>query len=420
MIHIYMLRFGGINMNFALSTKQKQLLVIALALLLILGITCCTGKEAPVEFDPMGTVSADNLNVRKKPDADAKILGRLPIDLEIEILEQEIVDGTTWGRIDALTLPDGTKIKAGWINLNYVSFGADEEPAPTEPPTEAPTEAAPELPTVPSTMGTITAGKLNIRADAGSNAAEVGTYLRDERVEIVETKTVGDTLWGRTGRGWVGMGFVRMDGIPPLKDDGSLADADLLSSDGKYGVLGYGVVDLGSLNVRHGPGTDYNKVKDVKEGDRYAYYQIQDGWVRIEGGWVSTEYFYIEGTKAADATTGTVDTEELNIRSGPATTFKNVGTYKKGETVEILAEVGRWGYTSKGWVSMDFILKAEKVYTTGVGTISTGLNIRKEPNPDSPSAGTYTEGDLVEILEVKGHWGRTAKGWINLRYVNFD
>lgn len=407
-------------MNFALSTKQKQLLVIALALLLILGITCCTGKEAPVEFDPMGTVSADNLNVRKKPDADAKILGRLPIDLEIEILEQEIVDGTTWGRIDALTLPDGTKIKAGWINLNYVSFGADEEPAPTEPPTEAPTEAAPELPTVPSTMGTITAGKLNIRADAGSNAAEVGTYLRDERVEIVETKTVGDTLWGRTGRGWVGMGFVRMDGMPPLKDDGSLADANLLSSDGKYGVLGYGVVDLGSLNVRHGPGTDYNKIKDVKEGDRYAYYQIQDGWVRIEGGWVSTEYFYIEGTKAADATTGTVDTEELNIRSGPATTFKNVGTYKKGETVEILAEVGRWGYTSKGWVSMDFILKAEKVYTTGVGTISTGLNIRKEPNPDSPSAGTYTEGDLVEILEVKGHWGRTSKGWINLRYVNFD
>ena len=72
MIHIHILRFGGINMNFALSTKQKQLLVVALALLLILGITCCSGKEPAAEFDPMGTVSADNLNVRKKPDADAK------------------------------------------------------------------------------------------------------------------------------------------------------------------------------------------------------------------------------------------------------------------------------------------------------------------------------------------------------------
>ena len=407
-------------MNFALSTKQKQLLVVALALLLILGITCCSGKEPAAEFDPMGTVSADNLNVRKKPDADAKVLGRLPADLEIEILEQKTVDDTLWGRIDALTLPDGTEVKAGWVNLQYVTFGKEEEPAPTVPPTEPPTEAAVELPTVPSTMGTITAGKLNIRKGAGSDTDEIGTYVKGDRVEIVETKTVGDTLWGRTGKGWVGMGFVRMDGTPPLKEDGTPAEADLLSTDGKYGVLGYGVVDLGTLNVRHGPGTEYNKVKDVKEGERYAYYQVLDEWVRIEGGWVSTEYFYIEGTKAADAITGTVETDELNVRSGPATTFKKVNTFKKGETIELLAEVGRWGYTSKGWVSMDFILKAEKTYSTGVGTISTGLNIRKEANPDSESLGTYQEGDVVEIVEVNGHWGKTSKGWINLRYVNFD
>ena len=409
-------------MNFALSTKQKQLLVVILALILILGITCCSGKEAPAEFDPMGTVAADNLNVRKKPDADAKILGQLPADLEIEILEQEIVDGATWGRIDALTLPDGTKIKAGWINLQYVSFGKEEEPAPTtEPPTAPPTtEPAPELPTIPATMGTITAGKLNIRAEAGADSDEVGTYINGDRVEITETKTIGDTLWGHTGRGWVSMGFVRMDSTPPLNTDGTPAETDLLSTDGKYGVLGYGVVDLGTLNVRHGPDAEYKKVKDVKEGERYAYYQIVGDWVRIEGGWVSTEYFYIEGSTAADATTGTVETEQLNIRTGPATTFQNVGTYKQGDSIEILAEVGRWGYTGKGWISMDYVLKAPKTYTTGVGTVNTGLNIRQEADADSQAMGTYQEGDIVEIVEVNGHWGKTDKGWINLRYVNFD
>ena len=407
-------------MNFALSTKQKQLLVVVLALILILGITCCSKAEPAAEFDPMGTVAADNLNVRKKPDADAKILGRLPLDLEIEILEQKTVDEITWGRIEALTLPDGTEIKAGWINLEYVSFGKEPEPAPTEAPTEVPTEPAPELPTIPATMGTITAGKLNIRSGAGSENDEVGTYVNGDRVEIIETKTVGDTLWGHTGRGWVSMGFVRMDSTPPLNEDGSPAETDLLNTNGKYDVLGYGVVDLGTLNVRHGPGTDYNKIKDVKEGDRYAYYQIQDNWVRIAGGWVSTEYFYLEGTKASDATTGTVETDGLKIRSGPATTFKVVGTCKQGETIEILGIVGRWGYTGKGWVSMDYILKAEATYSTGVGTITSGLNIRKEPDADSQSVGTYTEGDLVEIIEVKGHWGKTSKGWINLRYVNFS
>lgn len=407
-------------MNFALSTRQKQLLVIALALILILGITCCSPSEPAAEFDPMGTVAADNLNVRKKPETDSKILGRLPVDLQVEILEQKTVDGIVWGRIDAQTLPDGTQIKAGWINLDFVIFGEEASTEPTQAPTEAPTEPPVELPTVPSTMGTITAGKLNIRSGAGSDNDEVGTYIRGDRVEVVETKTVGDTLWGKTGKGWVGMGYVRMDGTPPLNEDGSPAETDLLNTDGKYGVLGYGVVDLGTLNVRHGPGTDYNKVKDVKEGDRYAYYQVIDDWVRIEGGWVSTEYFYIEGTTAPDAITGTVETDELNIRSGPATTFKIVGNYKRGEKLDILAEVGRWGYTSKGWVSMDYILKAEKTYIPGVGTTSTGLNIRKEANPDSDAVGTYQEGDVIEILEVNGHWGRTSKGWINLRYVDFD
>ena len=402
-------------MNFALSTKQKQFLVVILALVLILGIACCSRKDEPAELDPRATVSADNLNVRKKHDPESKILGQLPLGLEVEILERKIVDGITWGYIDAQTLPDGTEIKAGWINLNYVRFGVEAEPEPTEAPTEAPTEPPAELPTVPATMGTITAGKLNIRSDAGSKHKEVGTYVQGDRIEIIETKTVDDTLWGRTGKGWIGMGYVRMDGSGEVS-----TGANIASSDGKNGVLGYGVVDLGSLNVRQGPGTEYDKVKAVKEGARYAYYQIENDWVRIEDGWVSTEYFYLEGTTAADASTCTVETDELKIRSGPATTYKSVGTYKKGETIEVLGIVDRWGYTAKGWISMDYVMKAAKQYSTGIGTISTGLNIRKEPNADSQSMGTYQEGDLVEILEVKDSWGRTSKGWINLRYVNFE
>ena len=55
--------------------------------------------------------------------------------------------------------------------------------------------------------------------------------------EIVETKTVGDTLWGHTGRGWVGMGFVRMDSTPPLKEDGTPAESDLLLTQGQQDTI---------------------------------------------------------------------------------------------------------------------------------------------------------------------------------------
>ena len=62
----------------------------------------------------MGTVNADNLNVRSEPYSTADILKRLAINSRIEILEQKIVDGVNWGRI-----------AEGWINLNYVTIDGE-------------------------------------------------------------------------------------------------------------------------------------------------------------------------------------------------------------------------------------------------------------------------------------------------------
>jgi nucleoid DNA-binding protein len=56
---------------------------------------------------------------------------------------------------------------------------------------------------------------------------------------------------------------------------------------------------------------------------------------------------------------------------------------------------------------------------SATGTITTGLNIRKEADADSASVGSYKKGDKVTILERSGDWGRTNKGWINTKYVDF-
>ena len=251
---------------------------------------------------------------------------------------------------------------------------------------------------------------VNIRKGAGSKYDSVGSYVQGDRVEIIETSTVDDTLWGHTSKGWVAMSFVRMDGSAPTETNANL------KTDGKLGILGYGVVDLGSLNVRLGPGTEYDKVKAIEGGARYAYYQVDGTWVRIEDGWVSTEYFYLEGSKASDGFSGTINTDELKIRTGPSTSYKVAGTYKKGERVEVLGQIDKWCYTAKGWISTQYV---DVVYNKGLGTVTTGLNIRKEPSGDSQSMGTYQEGDVVEILEVQGTWGKTTIGWINLKYVQY-
>lgn len=280
-----------------------------------------------------------------------------------------------------------------------------------------PNTEQPDNTPVAATMGTITADKLNIRKGPDSKYETDGAYYKGDRIEILETQTSDGTTWGRTNLGWIGMGYVRMDGVADTNTNPKLI------SNGNTTVLGYGVVDLKELNVRLGPDTDFDKVTTIKQGIRYAYYQVSnssENWVRIEDGWVSSDHFYLEGSAADDGINGTVTTEELNIRTGPNTSFQSIGTYKQGETIAVLAQVGSWGYTEKGWVFMTYVEPNKPVYHTGTGTITSGLNIREESNADSEIIGTYTTGDQVEIIEVAENWGKTDKGWINLKYLKYD
>lgn len=401
------------------SSKRYALLALILVLVLLLafGLSRCSAQEAPIADTTVYTVTIDDLDVHKKPAAGSRVLGQLPLDLEIEVLEEKTDKQTAWGRIDEMKLDDGTKIKAGWIDLQYVALPGANDPVDAEPAPEVQEESTP---TVEATMGTITASKLNIRKGPDSNYETNGAYYKGDRIEILETETAEGTTWGRTNLGWIGMGYVRMDGAAVNTDE---VHPNLVTN-GETAILGYGVVDLGELNVRLGPGTEHAKVRTVKKGDRYAYYQTSDtsgNWVRIEDGWVSTEYFYLEGTVADDAVTGTVvNTDDLNVRTGPNTNFRSNGTLKQGDAVEVLAQVGGWGYTEQGWIFMSYVEADEPTYSTGSCTVTRGLNIRQEPNADSEIVGTYVQGNTITILEVDGHWGKTVQGWINLKYVEYD
>ena len=290
----------------------------------------------------------------------------------------------------------------------------DVQTEATEPAT-APAATEPQPVGIPATMGTVTAEALSICKDAGVDIDIEDYYTQGDRVEIHETKEIDGTLWGYTGKGWIPMDRIRMDDVPPADSVGTE-----IVSNGSYAVLGYGVVDIGSLNVRVGPGTDYTKIKEIPQGNRYAYYEVSGEWVRIADGWVSTSYFYMEGTTAEDATTGIITTDDLNVRTGPDTTYKRVNSYMEEDSVQILAEVGGWGYTEKGWISMMYVELPEPVYTTGSATVTIGLNIREAPDPDSEKVDVYKDGDRVTVLEVIDGWGKTDKGWINLKYVKYD
>ena len=374
--------------------------------------------EPPVQT-VMGTVSANNLNVRSNPSTDSTVLSQLPVNLRVEILEQKVEGETTWGRIGEMTLTNGTKITGGWINLHYVKIDGQATETPTEPSSDN---------TSAGKKGTVTTSQLNIRKEASGDSERVGSYIKGDQVEILETKTVDGTTWGRTNKGWISMKYVKLEGakdddteVPtnpnPNKGEDKTTSSEVVSN-GKTTVLGYAVIDYGSLNVRTGPGTNYDKVDSVTRGQRFGYYQTSGSWIRIKDGWISKNYVYIEGTTASDGGTGTITATELNLRNGPDSGYKSKGVLKKGDVVTILAQVNGWGYTSKGWVSMKYVELAAPTYPTGKGTVTTDLNIRKEPKADSEDIGDYKKGDSVTITEVKDGWGKTDKGWISMKYVS--
>ena len=371
----------------------------------------------------MGTVNADNLNVRTEPDSTADILKRLAINTVVEIYEQKIIDGLAWGRI-----------ADGWINLNYVTIDNAPSSEPTTPSTSVENENnIDKKPTVDGANATVTAEGLNIRKSADADSEKVGSYVKGDRIVVLEKK--GN--WGKTALGWINLKYVKLDGSVPETSGGSTSSSTETGknstkvSDGKTTILGYGtVVNTTTLAIRTGPGTNYEMVGYLNLGDTVAYYQKSGNWVRMNKGWVSSRYLDL-GSSVTAGTKGTVTTG-LNIREEASSSSKSLGEYKKGDEVVILEVKGNWGKTDKGWISLNYVsfangstivpnAPAASTYKPGKYIVTaTSLNIRENPKSTSTDLGSYKKGDKIEVLELDGNWGKTDKGWISMSYVKVD
>ena len=182
--------------------------------------------------------------------------------------------------------------------------------------------------------------QLNIRESAATTANRAGSYSYGDRITILETSNG----WGRTDKGWVSLNYVYQDGTTGTN-------------------TAKGIVTGTTLNVRSGPGTNYNSVATYNSMTRVNILeQVKVGgttWGCTKDGWISLDYVYIDGTTGEGAGTGTVSGSNVNIRSGPGTGYNIVGSYNRGDTVEIYAQFTfgntKWGCTNKGWVSMDYV-----------------------------------------------------------------
>lgn len=348
----------------------------------------------------------------------------------------------------------------------------------TDPPTEAPTEAPTQAPTTaPKQNIAIVKEQLNMRNSPSTGSRVVTELDAGDEVEVLRVEPIGTVTWAYVSSeslnvlGWIVTDMLDMSNVnvstggtstPGSSDTSTGTTQSTVSTESTTpaptvnNITGtgtttapangkYGVVTASELNIRSSASQTADRVGSYKYGDRITVLESSNGWGRTDKGWISLSYVYMDGDVGPNAVYGTVTASELNVRSGPGTTYDRVKALSQNDRVQVLQQITvggtTWGYVSGGWVSMDYVSLDGGNNTgntgtgntgntgtstgTGTGTVTgTAVNVRAGAGQSYQTVGSKTMGDVVTIYETvtaEGYtWGRIDTGWICMNYVRMN
>lgn len=190
-------------------------------------------------------------------------------------------------------------------------------------------------------------------------------------------------------------------------------------------VTGTAVVTTDVLRIRSGPSTGFSIVGrtymgetlTVLEGPTNGFYRIRRTGLE---GWVSGEYITVTPDTTTPPTTGTGTAtvkENLNLRSGPGTTYTVLRVMPRGATVTVVTDPGTgWVQVTyqgiTGWASSQYLTigtttpdpGATRTATVGVDV----LNLRSSGNLSASIIGKMLYGETVQIASSSGDWYKVS------------
>lgn len=375
----------------------------------------------PTETEPSidgntATVIGDLVNIRSSPSSTTgNTVGHLEKGTVVRIIRTATSLGVKW----ALT-------ESGWVAAEYLDF--NYEPEFTDNNTPEVTEPDNQSGTAPdgSIKGVINATQLYIRDAASADGKIVGSYKNSDVVTITETKDGwGKTNKGWISMEYVttsGGTDTKPETNKNDKNNNTNTDVQGTAANIK------GIINTAELNIRKEPTTDSDRVGGYVYGNRVTITETKDGWGKTDKGWISLNYVYQDGTKGKNTAKGIVSGDQVNVRSGPGTDFDKVGSMSYGERVNILEQFKygntTWACTEDGWVCLDYVyIDGQPGEGSGAGRVTgNNVNLRSGPGTGYASNGTLNTDDTVKILAqftINGvKWGCTEQGWICMDYVD--
>ncbi|MDO4545093.1 MAG: CHAP domain-containing protein [Bacillota bacterium] len=225
--------------------------------------------------------------------------------------------------------------------------------------------------------------------------------------------------------------------------------ADATAANVSYSVK----VSVTDLNMRTGPGTGYSKIGKIKPGT-YTVDKQSGNWARLasNGYWICLNYATkVETASETIVDTGTaanyqvkVSVSNLNMRTGPSTSYAKKGYIKPG-TYTITKTSNGWGKLSDTgyWIYLSYTSKVEDVTVTTPADTTTpdttttdddsdvsatlyqvkvpvsDLNMRTGPGTNYSKKGKATKNAIYDIKDTQNGWGQLASNgyWIKLSYT---
>ncbi len=357
-----------------------------------------------------------------------------------------VFDEQTKKAVKELKAGTSVTITADYMDANGIKWGKTSDGwidlAKTRAPSETPTTSGDMLKVTVNTDG------VNIRRGPGTNYAKNGKANRGDVLSITAIEKVGNYLWGQFKNGWIRLDYTDYD----------IVSSDTSVEDEKVTATGI-IVNTDKLNVRNKPGTSGTTViASYSRGDAVTItLQQKVGsvlWGKTPKGWISLRYVKLDtdesekpeegGTESKPtdkvvATGVVIDCTILKIRAGAGTNFAQVGGLAAGTEVVIYEIKGTgeraWGRIDKGWISLRYVeLGADNTepetkpegdpIATGIIVDCDTLRVRAGAGTKYAEVGRIAVGTKVEIYEITGRgsqrWGRIAKGWISLTYVDLN
>ncbi len=308
--------------------------------------------EKPESFTGIVKVSG-SLNVRKGPGTTYAVVGKLHNG------DKVTVTGSTDGWY-AISYDGGT----GYVSSAYITKSDGSE-------TSAPTEK-PE-----SFTGVVkVSGSLNVRKGPGTTYAVVGKLRNGDKVTVTGSTDGWYAISNDGGTGYVSSAYItKSDGSETTSTPGGDEDAE-------------GYVIASALNVRSGPGTNYNILGKLYSGDLVEILGSSNGWYKIVydsgEGYVSAEYVQ-KGAPPDDIPPSTNDM--LNKDLDIDTTLKVGSTGSKVKDLQTALNIQGFYSGAIDGVYDSAVQSAVKAFQKAAGLDADGI------------AGNYTLATVYTLLD---------------------